>query len=797
MSMTKKTLCFAVLAVWIFGAMLLLSACGGSMANTVCANGHDWVYQYTNEATCTINASDVYVCTVCSEQRYEEKAWSAQGHRIENLVCTVCGYVAPIPEDTPDIVREGALLFTLNREKRCYTVRAEGKVQGACTIPECIYELPVTAVEAGGFKNQNEMTDITFPDCLTHIGKSAFEGCTGLAAVTLGQGVVTMGERAFHSCTGLLSVTMCKGVVQLGDRAFYGCTGLTEITVPESVEALGAAVFGGCGNLQRLVIPFVGSDSAIMRLYGCYYNLGHIFGKDKYSGAQKVTMDYHKVTNSGTRLDQATYYIPSSLEYVEVTVGNYYAMGSDTNRYLELGAFHNCTMIKEIVLAPSITIAQSCALEGLTNLQRLIAPGVRSGILRMQYTPALREIDCAYPTLRYDIPKVTLRGITAQTDLSHLADCNQIEELTLVFAKGHKKVKQAQLEPVLSKITGLGVTSPDTEIEADVLSSIATLKRAILPIEALAGLDMTYLEELTVLADRPYIISATVCASATALRSLTLDSHVTGFVEGAFENCTLLSSVTLDGTGEELFRDALVGRWLGLTFGGEGANPLCHGAALYFYTSEGRESLGAITLPESVSALGAFVFDGCSNLTSVTLGAHVRTIGQNAFRGTPALLTVYFDGTLAQWLAIEFAEGNANPLNGAQALYLGTAKVSALTSGTGITEISPYAFYGYLGLTSVSLGEGLLKVGTSAFLGCTGLTEVALPTTLTRVDARAFFGCTALTSVSFADPVGWYLFENATAMVGSPISDSVLVNAADAAEYFVTLYTDYIFKKVN
>ena len=90
------------------------------------------------------------------------------------------------------------------------------------------------------------------------------------------------------------------------------------------------------------------------------------------------------------------------------------------------------------------------------------------------------------------------------------------------------------------------MTSPDTEIEADVLSSIATLKRAILPIEALAGLDMTYLEELTVLADRPYIISATVFASATALRSLTLDSRVTGFVEGAFANCTLLSSVTLD-----------------------------------------------------------------------------------------------------------------------------------------------------------------------------------------------------------------------------------------------------------
>ena len=763
--MTKKMLRFAAVALLLLGTALLLAACSKKHP---CEGGHTLVVTSIEPATCTENAMEHRTCQVCGQGYSNPILDTALGHDFVDGFCTVCGYA-----DTPQVVRQGALLFVLNSKGNAYSVQIDGgELTGEVRIPETVYNLPVALVAANGFKNQADMTSILFPDTITEIGKSAFEGCTGLTTLTVG-----------------------SGVKRIGDRAFFGCTNLTEVTVQKKTEYIGSAAFGGCGKLRRLVIPFVGSDNAIMRLYGCYYNLGHIFGKEKYSGAQKVTMAYRKVTNSGTKLDQATYYIPSSLEYVEVTVGNYYAMGSNTNRYLEDGAFHNCTMIKELVLAPTITIAESYSLEGLTNLQRLIAPGVQSGILSMQYTPALREIDCAYPTLRYDIPKVTLRGITAQTDLSHLADCNQIEELTLVFAEDHEKVTQAQLEPVLSKITGLGVTSPDTEIEAGVFSSIATLKKAILPIEALASLNMTHLEELTVLADRPYIISNTLFGSATALRSLTLDSRVTGFVEGAFENCNSLASVTLDGTAEGLAHEVLTLRWLTLSFGGHRANPLCHGAGLYLKTSSGSEPIGALTLPEDMTSIGAFVFDGCTNLTALTFGAQVRTVGQNAFRGTAALLSVTFEGTLAEWLALEFANGEANPVNGAQSLYFGEEELTALDAAATLTEISPYAFYGYLGLTSLSFGEGLVKIGTSAFFGCAGLVDVALPATLTRVEAFAFSGCMALESATFADAGGWYLFESATSLQGIPITATQLT--AEGAAYLVTLYPDYIFKKVG
>ena len=334
-------------------------------------------------------------------------------------------------------------------------------------------------------------------------------------------------------------------------------------------------------------------------------------------------------------------------------------------------------------------------------------------------------------------------------------------------------------------------------VEQGLLSSITTPKRAALPYSMLAELDMQHLEELTVLSDSDYTISDTLFASATKLKALTLDSHVTGFAERAFEHCTLLDRVTLDGRSEALTYEQLVARWLTLTFGGVRSNPLTHGAELYFEAKDGARPVGEVTLPSDVTALGAYCFDGCSNLTALSFGTALTAIGQDAFANTTALLAVRFDGTLAAWCAIRFANGGANPANGADALYVGGKKLTELDGTLALTEIPANAFYGYRALTKVTLGEGTMKIGACAFGGCAGLTEVSLPATLTRIDARAFEACMALTAVRFADAANWAHFENSSVMVGVPIEATVLGNAAEAASHLVTLYPDHIFKKVG
>ena len=46
-------------------------------------------------------------------------------------------------------------------------------------------------------------------------------------------------DNAFNGCTGLASVTISNGVTGIGDSAFAGCTRLASITIPGTVTNLG------------------------------------------------------------------------------------------------------------------------------------------------------------------------------------------------------------------------------------------------------------------------------------------------------------------------------------------------------------------------------------------------------------------------------------------------------------------------------------------------------------------------------------------------------------------------------
>ena len=70
-----------------------------------------------------------------------------------------------------------------------------------------------------------------------------------------------------------------------------------------------------------------------------------------------------------------------------------------------------------------------------------------------------------------------------------------------------------------------------------------------------------------------------------------------------------------------------------------------------------------------------------------------------------------------------------------------------------VNRISPFAFYGCTGLTSVTIPYGVTSIGQSAFYGCTGLTSVTIPITVTNIGIGAFEGCTGLASISIPNSV--------------------------------------------
>ena len=142
---------------------------------------------------------------------------------------------------------------------------------GTVIIPDTIDGLPVTHIGDSAFLESGLLTGVVIPNSVTLIGDSAFSSCYDLTNVTIGSGVTNIGGRAFSGCTslrnfivpdnvitigewaffssGVARVSIGDGVTSVGPIAFTFCSGLTTITFGRSITNIGANAFGYCTSL--------------------------------------------------------------------------------------------------------------------------------------------------------------------------------------------------------------------------------------------------------------------------------------------------------------------------------------------------------------------------------------------------------------------------------------------------------------------------------------------------------------------------------------------------------------------
>ncbi|MBP3633510.1 MAG: leucine-rich repeat protein [Oscillospiraceae bacterium] len=90
---------------------------------------------------------------------------------------------------------------------------------------------------------------------------------------------------------------------------------------------------------------------------------------------------------------------------------------------------------------------------------------------------------------------------------------------------------------------------------------------------------------------------------------------------------------------------------LTLTISGTGSIPALTAQDPYGW-SEYSNVIRELVIEDGVTGIGARAFKSCVNLTTARIGKDVATIGENAFQNCTCLETVYYGGSIDQWVAL-------------------------------------------------------------------------------------------------------------------------------------------------
>lgn len=157
-------------------------------------------------------------------------------------------------------------------------------------------------------------------------------------------------------------------------------------------------------------------------------------------------------------------------------------------------------------------------------------------------------------------------------------------------------------------------------------------------------------------------------------------------------------------------------------------------------------SVTSVTIPASVTEIGANAFAGCTNLTSVTYGGDWRNLTIQS--GNPAVEDAAKDAANEQLFDFDFILNNTAVI---VTRYKGTAADVTIPSrykGKPVTMIDHVAFHNNSAVTSVTIPDSVTAIPDYAFGFCSQLTNISIPNSVTFIGFSAFNSCTSLKSIT-------------------------------------------------
>lgn len=139
-----------------------------------------------------------------------------------------------------------------------------------CTnLKDCIFPPSLTSIGDNAFQKCG-FTQITIPNSVKKLGKTAFGSCASLSQVVLESQEIELGN-AFIGCKALTHlntpplIQIPYGTTVITKGSFRGCSAMTKIQLPNTVHTIEKNAFRSCKNLKEIILPpslkFIGQSA--------------------------------------------------------------------------------------------------------------------------------------------------------------------------------------------------------------------------------------------------------------------------------------------------------------------------------------------------------------------------------------------------------------------------------------------------------------------------------------------------------------------------------------------------------
>ncbi len=715
--------------------------CSITLKNEIISpTGHsESVWVVDKQSTCKKVGSKHKECPAC-HFIFETESIPALQHSYTNNICTLCNQHIP----------SSGLIFELNEAKTYYIVKSVGSCTDSHIIIPDYYEgLPVREIADNAFNNCTTLIYITVGDELSHISSTAFLGCSKLkktsydnatyignesnpylilfaskadwiGSCTIHSDTKIICQLAFYDNYNLTTITMSNNVTSIGRECFKDCQKLSKINLSSKLRFIEMYAFQNCYKLTNITIPstiqFIGNNS----FFSCN-TLKRVEIQDT-----NIKLDYKCIIGSGA------FNNCPALESV--------ILGNNIGE-IESGAFYYCEnltslSIPQSVEKMSIEAITSCNsfrsiyIESIADWCNIDFYGNYDSWSRVSYDiylngSLLREVEIPYgvKTVKYaaflsctSITKVVLPD-TVQT-IENMAFYNCYKLTDLVVSKNLQSIGMNALYGC--KIENLVLPEGIKSINYGTFEGLSYLKNITLP------------NSLIEIGGRAF-------AGCSSLVTVDIPSSVQYIGYAAFSGCTSLENIKLkeglSRIGSEAFK--------------------------------GCSSLKTVSIPKSVTCIEDSAFENCSNLTSILLYDTLQSIGQNAFKNCNKLNTSTYKNGLylgvtgnpyyfflcPTSLSLTSFEFNSQTKVICEYAFYYCNKLTSITIPDNVIRLNDYAFAECQKLRTVKIGNGLHRIGDGAFRDCPELYSVTIGNNVNTIGLQAFMDCSSLSSVTFGTNV--------------------------------------------